>query len=118
MYKISFAVALTAIGLCYAAVANSQNTQPVQPKPTPSTVSQAQQLPDNSPVVLQGTIVAADNTGTYILTDSTGSVNLEIDTDDLSHIDPSPNDIVIIQGEVDKNGNLTEIDVEDISLAQ
>ncbi len=118
MHKFSFAVLLAAAGLSYAAVANSQNTPAEQPKPAPATVSEAQQLPDNSPVVLQGTIVASDGTGTYILTDSTGSVNLEIDADELSSINPGPNDIVIIQGEVDKDGDITEIDVEDISLAQ
>jgi uncharacterized protein YdeI (BOF family) len=43
---------------------------------------------------------------------------VEIDNEDWNKIKPGPQDMVIITGETDKNGDITEIDVETISMKQ
>ncbi len=118
MHKISLAVLLASACFAFAAIAGTTDSAQTPEKTAPTTVSAAQNLPDNTAVVLQGTIVPATDSAIYVFTDSTGSINAEIDADDLNGLNIGPNDIVLIQGEVDRNGDIAEIDVEDISLAQ
>ena len=75
-------------------------------------------MPDESIVILEGTITSNLGDETYIFTDSTGTINVEIDDEEWNGISPSTQDIIMIQGEVDKDGNLVEIDVEEVMLPE
>ncbi len=117
MQKFSLAVLLASACLAFGSAADAKYTGPAEGKTT-STVSEAQAMPDDAPVVLQGTISSASGDEMYIFTDGTGSINVEIDDDDMAGLNISPNDVVMIQGEIDRNGNTVEIDVDEIILAQ
>ena len=86
--------------------------------PTKTTVEQAKNMPDNSLIVMEGTITSNLGDETYVFTDSTGSINIEIDDEDWNGVPPNTEEIIMIQGEVDKDGNLVEIDVEEVMLPQ
>ena len=54
----------------------------------------------------------------YVFTDNTGSIDVVIDEEDMEGLNIGANDIVIIEGEIDQNGDNIEVDVEEITLAQ
>lgn len=82
----------------------------------PSTVKQALSFSDDTPVVLIGKIERSLGDEKYLFTDKSGSVTVEIDNDDWRGITVTPNDTIIIEGEVDKDFFKTEIDVERVTL--
>ena len=94
---------------------STQNNE--QPNMDIMTIEEVQGLGDNAPVVLEGMIVETLGDENYMLKDPSGaSIVVEIDNEDWLAVQPSPNDMVIITGETDKDGNTTEIDVETIAL--
>ena len=102
---------------------NNQATQPsvqqqaTQPNMAIMTIEQVQSLGDNAPVMLEGMITQAMGDEMYVFQDPTGAtIMVEIDDSNWNGLKPSPNDMVIITGETDKNGNLMEIDVETIAM--
>ena len=118
MKKFSIPMLMAATCVCFACLANAQDTtQPTQ-QPPKATVAEAQNMPDESIVILEGTITSNLGDETYIFTDSTGNINVEIDDEEWNGISPSTQDIIMIQGEVDKDGNLVEIDVEEVMLPE
>lgn len=119
MKKISL-LALMAVNLItLSSIANADTMQPpAKPIPTKATIEQAKNMPDNSFIIIEGTITSDLGNETYVLTDSTGSINIEIDDEEWNGISPNTEEIIMIQGEVDKDGNLTEIDVEEIMMPQ
>ena len=83
------------------------------------TVSEIEQLKDGDYVVMQGTILEKTGDETYNFKDNTGTMLIEIDDDDWAGITVTPNDIIIIEGEIDKNMmNPTVIEVEEIRMAK
>ncbi|GMO23725.1 MAG: hypothetical protein Ta2B_02960 [Termitinemataceae bacterium] len=78
------------------------------------TVVQAKGLPDNSLVILTGTIVQSLGKEKFTLRDSTGDITVEIDRElwALLGISVSENDKVEIGGKVDVEKRLTKIDVK------
>lgn len=81
------------------------------------TIEQVQGLGDDAPVVLEGMITQAMGNEMYTFQDPAGNtIMVEIDDEDWNSVKPTPNDMVIITGETDKNGNIMEIDVDTISL--
>lgn len=81
-----------------------------------STVAEALKLGDDSAVVLEGKIEKSLGKERYVFSDATGSVNVEIDDDDWNGITVTPQNIVIIKGEVEKDMFKTEIEVDVIEL--
>ena len=82
---------------------------------TVMTVEQVRGLPDNSPVVIQGYLLRQNGEESYIFQDATGTINVEIDDGDWGGLTVTPNDMVEVWGEVDKNGmSMIEIDVSAI----
>ncbi len=77
-------------------------------------VAQAKQLPDDSYVKLQGTIVKSLGKDKYLFRDKTGDITIEIDHKEWRGVTAGPNDVVEIQGEVDKGWKSLEIDVDSI----
>ena len=97
----------------------AQETKPTTtPQPTPQAISvmEAMTMPDDSTVILEGTITSKLGDETYIFTDSSGNINVEIDDEEWNGVSPQTDEIIMIQGEVDKDGNLVEIDVEAVML--
>lgn len=78
------------------------------------TVVQAKQMRDDSKVVLRGTIVKQLGHEKYLFKDNTGEITIEIDDDDWHGLTIGPNDQVEIFGEVDKDWNSVEIDVDSV----
>lgn len=94
---------------------SAQNT--AQPNMAIMTIEQVQGLGDNTPVMLEGMITQAVGDEMYVFQDPTGAtIMVEIDDKNWNGLKPSPNDLVIISGETDKNGNIMEIDVETIAM--
>lgn len=80
-------------------------------------VAEIQGMNDDTYVILQGNIKQSLGDDMYVFTDGTGSINIEIDEDDWNGQNVGPNDLVIVKGEIDKDGNVIEIDVDEITLA-
>lgn len=78
------------------------------------TIEQAKGLNDDAMVILRGNIQKKIGDEMYLFTDSTGSINVEIDDDDWMGLNVGPNDVVEIKGEVDKGWTSIEIDVNQI----
>ncbi len=81
-----------------------------------STVAQALEMSDDTPVVLEGTIEQSLGDEKYMFKDASGSVIVEIDDEDWRGITVTPKDTVIINGEVDKDMFKTKIDADSISI--
>lgn len=77
-----------------------------------STIKQAQSLPDDSKVRLQGKLVKQLSKDKYQLQDNTGSIVVEIDQDKWRDQVVGPKDIVELYGEVDKDRHSIKIDVD------
>lgn len=85
------------------------------PTVDPTTVAQALDAKDDTPVVLKGNIVKALGSELYLFKDSTGEIHIEIDMEDWRGQQVGPNDTVTIYGEVDTEWNRpVEIDVDQI----
>lgn len=79
-----------------------------------TTVKAALGMPDDTPVTLKGKITKSLGNERYLFTDSTGSIQVEIDQKVFyrSQVQVSSDDFVEISGEVDKEWNKTEIEVK------
>lgn len=82
------------------------------------TIAQAKQMRDDTKVVLRGNIIKQLGHEKYIFKDATGEITIEIDDDDWGGLAVGANDLVEIYGEVDKDWNSVEIDVDSIRKAQ
>lgn len=120
-----FAMTL-ALCLCAAAFASQQGGfQPSAqaggfsgPGPSVSTVEQAKGMRDDARVALRGNIVQHLGKDKYLFKDATGSIRVEIDHDKWGGLNVTPNDMVELHGEVDKDWNSVEIDVDRIVKVQ
>lgn len=81
-----------------------------------TTVTQAKKLPDDTYVILKGNIVSKIGHEKYLFKDTTGTIEIEIDDKNWRGVEAGPNDIVIIEGETDKEWNSVSIDVDTIRL--
>lgn len=112
---------VVALGLSTSALA-SGFTGPQQaggfqgPGLAPSSVAEALKLNDDTPVVLVGQIEKSLGDEKYLFKDASGSVTVEIDNEDWRGVTVTPKDIIVIQGEIDKDFFKTEIDVDSVAL--
>ena len=127
MKKLAAMVAVMA--LCSAPVLAAQQggfsgpTTPTQsqsggfvgPNGSITTVASAKSLRDDAWVTLRGNIVERISDDLYVFKDATGTVNVDIDHKRWNGVTVTPQDVVEIQGEVDKDWNSVEIDVKQIS---
>lgn len=96
-------------------------TQPMQqggfigPMGNKTTVKQAKTYSDDTWVTLTGKIEQRIGGDHYIFRDATDSINVDIDHKRWQGLTVTPQDTVVIQGEVDKDWNSVEIDVKQIS---
>ena len=97
--------------------AASQNVGGFQgPGISAMTVAEALKMGDDTAVVLEGQIEKSLGKEQYVFKDASGSVIIEIDNDDWRGLTVTPQDTIIIKGEVEKDMFKTEIDVDVIEL--
>lgn len=82
------------------------------PGPALSTVQQAKNMRDDSPVTLEGHIIRHLGDDHYVFQDGTGTINVEIDHKRWQGQNVGPNDLVEISGEVEKDWSELGIDVK------
>ena len=83
---------------------------------TVSTVAQASDMRDDTPVVVVGKIVRSVGDEKYLFEDGTGSIVVEIDDDDWRGQTVTPNDKVKLSGEIDRGLLKTEIEIDYVEL--
>ncbi|MDR1039242.1 MAG: NirD/YgiW/YdeI family stress tolerance protein, partial [Deltaproteobacteria bacterium] len=76
------------------------------------TVEQAKNMRDDSDVRLTGKIVQHLGKDKYLFLDGTGDVVVEIDHDKWGGVNATPETSVVLYGEVDRDWNGVEIDVD------
>ena len=87
------------------------------PGPAKTTVAEAIKLRDDSPVTLQGYIVERLGDERYTFKDTTGTVIIEIDDDNWGGLEVTPENEVVIEGEVEKKRSSVKIEVDRIRFA-
>ncbi len=118
MKKFTLAALMAATAISFSAAAYAANQGGYTgPATNIITVEQIQGLNDDTFVILQGNITQALGDEMYVFSDGTGSINIEIDDDDWNGLNVGPDDLVVIKGEIDKNGNVTEIEVDEVMMA-
>ena len=80
----------------------------------PTTAKEAATLRDDARVVLRGSIVQHLGKDKYLFKDDSGTIRVEIDGDKWGGQTITPKDAVEIHGEVDKDWNSVEIEVDRI----
>lgn len=81
-----------------------------------STVEQVKNLSDDSWVTLKGNIIKQVGKKDYIFKDATGEIEVEIDHKRWRGQVVTPEDLVEITGEVDKDWNKFEVEVKQIKV--
>jgi uncharacterized protein (TIGR00156 family) len=88
------------------------------PGPEETTVEKARQRPDDSYVILRGQIVRHLGNDKYLFRDSSGEINLDVDRDKWMGQTVTPENTVVIHGEVDRDWNSLEIDVDSLAAVK
>ncbi|MBP5615606.1 MAG: NirD/YgiW/YdeI family stress tolerance protein [Alphaproteobacteria bacterium] len=83
-----------------------------------STVKAAQNMPDETMVMMQGNITKRVKKDKYMFNDNTGEIMVEIDGYAWNGQDVAPTDMVTIVGEIDKDGNMTIVEVDEVMLPE
>lgn len=78
------------------------------------TVKNAVELPDDTPIKLNGRITRKVGDETYEFTDESGTLTVEIDDEDWRGVEVSATDQVEITGEVDREWRSVELEVDTI----
>lgn len=113
---------VSALALTLGFVGNAMAAQPMArggfsgPGLEITTVVEATKLGDDTPVVLVGSIEKSLGDEKYMFKDASGSMTVEIDDDDWNGINATPETVIEISGEVDKEMFDTKIDVNSVTL--
>lgn len=83
-----------------------------------TTIKDAMTLRDDAYIKLRGKIIKHSHKDKYIFSDGTGNITIEIDKDKWRGLTVGPDELVEIVGEVDKDWNSIEIDVDYITKVQ
>ena len=81
-------------------------------------VAQALELSDDAQVRLSGVITESLGDEKYRFQDDSGNLVVEIDDDEWRGLEATPETRVTLWGEIDKDWNQVELDVERIELAR
>ena len=110
--------ALSAVAISASANAQAPAGGFSGPSVAVMTVESANNMKDDTFVILQGNIKQNIGEEVYIFEDASGTINVEIDDEDWNGVTAGPDDLVEIKGEVDKGWNTVEIDVDQVSLVK
>ena len=98
---------------CFAGVSNAQFKGPYVVDREPMRVKDVLNLKDDSKVILKGHILNSLGDEKYTFSDGTAEVIVEIDNEDWAGREITPDSVVEIFGEVDKDfSKPTKIDVD------
>jgi uncharacterized protein (TIGR00156 family) len=86
----------------------------IGPSAASYTVEQAKKLSDDAKVILKGNIVRHLGGKDYLFQDATGTITVEIGASKWNGLTVTPQDLVEISGEVDKDFTSIEIEVYQI----
>ena len=78
------------------------------------TVAEALNLRDDTPVILRGRILRFLGNERYLFSDDTGTITVEIERRVWGSLVISENDLVEISGEIDRDRNRIEVEVDRI----
>lgn len=81
-----------------------------------STVAEVAKLSDDTPVVVVGHIEKSLGDEKYLFKDASGAMTVEIDDDDWNGLNVTPQDLIEIRGEVDKDLFDIKIDADRVML--
>ena len=81
-----------------------------------NSVSDVLNAKDDSFVMLTGNITKSLGNELYLFKDKTGEIQIEIDEDNWMGVDVTPEDTVVIRGEVDSEWSAPQIDVDTIKI--
>lgn len=111
LFAITFTALLSGTALAASTGYSGPNAGSV------TTVASALQAPDDAPVTLVGNLVQKVTGDTYEFRDATGSIHVEIDAEKWPNgVAVNENTRVRLQGEVDKDFNSREVDVDRVEL--
>lgn len=116
MNKI-FLTALALFGFVASAQAANQSggfVGPTEGTDVYASVAEAKNMKDEAYVTLNGKIVKKTGHEKYLFADKTGEITVEIDNKIWRGLEITPEDTVVIQGEVDKGWSKVEIEVDNI----
>ncbi len=112
--KTKFLSVLAAVGIvCGAVAVNAGTTQSDKPI---SQVSAVQNMPEDSMVYVQGYLIQNLGNEMYTFQDDSGTITVEIDDDLLTPVAAMPNTLVWIAAEVNKDGNVTSLEAEEVQF--
>ena len=83
-----------------------------------TTVEKALKMRDDTHAILRGNIVKQIKHEKYLFKDATGEIVVEIDDDDWGGVTVGPQDTVELIGEIDRDINKIEFDVDIIKKVQ
>lgn len=81
------------------------------------TVAEAAALPDDAAVRLEGFVVKALGDEKYEFRDDSGTLVVEIDDDEWNGFEATPETRLRLHGEIEQEGQRTELDVDGIQAA-
>ena len=84
------------------------------PRAQAITVAEALTLRDDSPVVLRGYVIRFLGNKRYLFSDGTGTITIEIERRVWGNLSIDENDLVEITGEIDRDRNRIEVEVDTI----
>lgn len=79
-------------------------------------VADASNMAEDTIIYIQGNLTQSLGDEMYIFTDDSGNITVEIDDDLMQGHTFTPNMAVIITASVDKEGNVTSLDAEEIEF--
>ena len=109
--RLPLAIALMGISVAAADASAKKSGGFDGPGPDLVTVEQAKSMRDDAHVSLKGNIIQSLGDETYLFRDATGTIEVEIDNDDWRGVTATPDDVVVISGEIDREWAHASIDV-------
>lgn len=117
--KFKFLSLLAAVGVMFGAfsdaIAGNMPSSATTEKPI-SQVSDVNNMPEDTTVYIQGYLVQNLGNEMYMFQDDSGTIAIEIDDDLLASNAVAPNALVWIVAEVNKDGQVTSLEAEEIQF--
>lgn len=114
--KYKFLSILAAAGIVFGAVAVNAGTMSKSTDKPVSQVSAVQNMPEDSTVYIQGYLIQNLGNEMYTFQDDSGTITVEIDEDLMDPSATTPNTLVWIAAEVNKDGEVTSLEAEEIQF--
>lgn len=114
--KFKFLSILAAAGIVFGAAAVSAGAMGSKTDKPVSHVSAVQNMPEDATVYIQGYLIQNLGNEMYTFQDDSGTITVEIDEDLMAPSATSPNTLVWIAAEVNKDGDVTSLEAEEIQF--